>query len=286
MVQLPLFLRQITGRFSEWAFILKLALLIIVVQRYHFNGWKRLLYCWLSAEVLLAVIRMGQRSEVVLLLMAACLLYHRLVSPFKLKLVIPCGLLFLLGFLFFGLYRNMDLDRMQVDFQLLSAGNEFQSVLGTGYDLFMRKKFDSLHVPWQVYISDLLALIPRQICPIQKIDVGEWYLGLLGIQGGGTGYTFGVVGQSVIGLDWWEFVLRGAVLGFLFARIHRWYILKGSNFLVTLCYLWLCVRAYYTFRGTTFSIVSSIVYAIVPVFLIIRYLPGAFIFIKNRKAFK
>jgi hypothetical protein len=75
---------------------------------------------------------------------------------------------------------------------------------------------------------------------------------------------FGVVAQAVIGWGFPELILRGAVLGLVFAAIHRWYVRRSTSLWVTASYLFLCVWSYYTVRATTFHIAYFVVYRLVP----------------------
>ena len=122
--------------------------------------------------------------------------------------------------------------------------------------------------------AEFVQLIPQQMYPVKKIDPSLWYLEVIG-DSSGSGLMFGVMGQAAVGFGIWELVLRGGLLGFILARIHRWYFLKrSSSFSATLFYVWLCINVYYTFRGSTFSLVTPVVYQLMPVLFLIQ-LAGA-----------
>jgi len=274
---MPYFLVQITHNLIGIALILKQGLLLLLLLRWQSKRWRSLLVIWLSIEVLLALLMLGARTEVVLLLLSAALLYHRLVRPLPLWRTMVGGGICLGGFLLFGIARDIDMDlQSQVmsftsePLSFLTMPNEFQSLFGTAYDLYLRKSDGSLgQVPWQIYFSDLYMIIPSQLLPFYKWDPSQWYLDLIGYRDTGVGFMFGVVSQAVIGLDWVELALRGTLLGWLFARIHRWYMRHNSGFWPTLFYLFLCVWSYYTFRSTTFHFISFIVHRFAPtVFLV------------------
>ncbi len=277
-VELPLFLKQITNYFGMWQFVFELALLMIVVQHCYYKKWRLILYIWLFVKLSLSLLNMGGRTKMVLFLMATAILYHRLIKPLKIKFIMPAGLLLLVVFLGYGVVRDMNPDKISMnnDFFSAATGNEFQAALGTCYDIHQQMETRPFDVPPQLYISELLSLIPSQICPIEKVDPSEWYLGLLGVQGTGVGFTFGVISQAVLGLDWLELALRGALLGFILAKVHNWYGRNSSSFFATLFYLWISVFIYYTFRVTTFSLGPVILYGLLPAFLIIRALSALF----------
>ncbi len=270
-LQLPLIIEQISRKLLGWLFICKLALVIIITTRLHRQNWRLILFLWLGMEVLLSITRMGSRTWTILLLLGTAILYHRLVKPLSPKFCAISGSLLLTGFLAFGAIRGGIIEKVDgcSGVPVASASNEFQALLSTGYDLRCRVK-EGLEVPLQVYFADFLQLIPRQICPVQKIDPSLWYLEVIDCHSG-SGFMFGVLGQAAVGFGIWELVLRGALLGFILAKIHRWYVLKHSScFLATLFYVWLCTRVYYTFRASTFYFVTFIVYQVIPVFLLIQ----------------
>jgi hypothetical protein len=282
VVRLPLFVRQITNYFGQWLFICKLALLVILVQLSPRLLSKIILALWLGAEVLVAALRLGARTQIVLLVMAAGLLCHRFWKPFKLRVVMPLGLLSLTGFLLFGAMRaRIDRDSLSIRV-LLSKANEFQSMLGTSYDLYRRVERDTVEVPRVLYVSELTMLVPQQICPFPKVDPSQWYRQVIGLREAGVGFCFGVVSQAILGLGWLELALRGILLGCILGKIHRWYVRHSARFLHTVFYLWLCLSVYNTFRASTLSLGPFLIYGIVPVFLLIKYLPEFLTFVSRR----
>jgi hypothetical protein len=80
---------------------------------------------------------------------------------------------------------------------------------------------------------------------------------------------FGVIAQAIVGFGLLELVLRGALVGLLFAWAQRWYTRRAARFLPTLVYVWLCVWSYYTFRASTFYLLSPIIYRLLPVVVLI-----------------
>ena len=96
-------------------------------------------------------------------------------------------------------------------------------MLGTAYDVFQRKK-EGTDLPWYLYLNDFINILPpQQILPFEKVAASEWYLREIGLSGTGLGFMWGVITQSIVGLDWIEIALRGGILGFLLAKIHSWY---------------------------------------------------------------
>ena len=257
--------------------VAKLCLLVMFFQRWAQLRYRVLVLAWLALEIVHAVSLMGVRRDVAMLLMAAALLYHRLVRPLAVWQAAATVTALLAGLLVFGFIRQGWGVRVP-----WSANNEFQVLFANAWDLLGRR--DGLDVPWQIYLSDLLRLIPRDIhglLPFDVLDPSLWYLRVIDIRDPRVGLMFGVVAQSVIGWDWVELVLRGAVLGVVCAAIHRWYV-RSTGLWATVFYLYLCVWAYYTVRATTFHVVSLVFWRLLPSVLVL--VPAAFVLGRLQKA--
>lgn len=272
--QLPLLIRQITHNLYGMLTILKIGLIIIFMQRWRRKFWRYLLLGWLGFEVFGLFIKMGSRSELVFLFLAAALAYHRLVKTVRPWKMMVFAVLLIVGAIAYGFARDyMDTAQdvsVEMDRSMFSAATEFQMIYGTAYDLMQRKLEGSLpEVPWQVYASDLLMLVPQQFLPFEKWDPSDWYLQVIGHRGLGVGYMFGVVSQSIIGFGWIELVIRGLVFGSALAIFRRWYEKRAGRFWPTLLYIWLGVWSYYNYRATSFYIVTFIMYRFLPVYLLV-----------------
>ena len=244
--------------------VAKLCLLVMLFQRWGQRRYRIVILAWLALEILHAVSLMGVRRDVAMLLMASVLLYHRLVRPLVAWQAAATVTAMLGGLLVFGFMRQGW--GLQVPW---SANNEFQVLFANAWDLLGRR--DRLDVPWQIYLSDLLRLIPRdihQLLPFDVLDPSLWYLRVIEMPDPRVGLMFGVLAQSIIGWDWLELVLRGAVLGVVCAAIHRWYA-RSTGFWATVFYLYLCVWAYYTVRATTFHVVSLVFWRFLPSVLVL-----------------
>jgi hypothetical protein len=272
---MPLLLSQISNKLSGILFVFKLALLFIVVSRCCKKKWLIILLLWISAEIFLTVYSKGTRTGLVLFLMATALLYHRMIKPLTMKFLFTLGALLLAGFIFLGVYRSyssvaeMRSQLFLANTSVLSAGNEFTALLGTAYDVHQRKE-GGAYLPWYLYINDFITILPpQQIMPFEKVPASEWYLREIGISGTGQGFMWGVISQSLVGLDWLELAFRGALLGYILACLHRWYLKHQSGFFATLVYMFFCLKVYYTFRSTTFSLLENFVWEIVPFYLLL-----------------
>jgi hypothetical protein len=276
IANLPLLLIQISGKLAAILFVFKLALLFIVINRCKQKKWRIILFLWIAAEIFQAVYIKGARTGLVLFIMAAALFYHRLIRPFTFKFMISSGALLFVIFLFLGIYRNYSsTNGMKASLSLnitsmFLTNNEFQVLFGNAYDVKQRKDAGA-YLPWYLYINDIISLFPpQQIVPFEKVPASEWYLREIGLSGTGHGLMWGVITQSIAGLDWLELALRGALLGYILARFHRWYLKRQSGFLETLIYGFFCLKVYYTFRDTTFSLLTNFVWEIIPFYIILR----------------
>ena len=269
---IPYVLLQITLVVLASMLVLKLALLIVLIQRRSSFKARAMLVAWLALEVLVVSVRGGQRGSAVLLLLGFAMLYHRVVKPLRPAAIAIGGATLLAGFLLLGIARDAVVSDSSVTLtevrplNLLTSQNEFQSVFATSYDISQRKQAGALgDVPLQLYFIDLYLEIPSRILPFEKVDPAQWLLDVIGLRNSGVGFMFGVMSQAAVGFGWIELVLRGVLLGALFAAFHRWYIRNASRFWVTVLYLFVSIWSYYTFRATTFWFVHSIVYRFVPV---------------------
>jgi len=271
----PYFILQIAHNILGALFVAELGVMILLMARWRKRWCRYTLVLWLSYEILSTVITLGSRGRVVLLLISAGVLYHRLVKPVRFRVLIAAGLLLLAGFMVLGAIRVVQSrDAMEERAQrVLTDSNEFQGLFGTAFDLHKKKESGELRsVPWQLYVSEFYFPIPSQFLPFEKIDPSTWYIDLIGQTGQGIGYMFGVMAQAALGLDWIELVLRGIVLAAVLAALQRWYARRAGRFWPTLFSLFVSIWAYYTMRGWTFYFVYFLLYHFVPFLLAAKFL--------------
>ena len=270
----PLAVQQVVHNLVGVVFLFKVALLLLLMERWSQLPWRAVLIVWLVVETVTGVSQLGSRTEVVQLWLAAVFAYHRMVRPLTLKVAAACGGALLVAAVGYGLARDAAYARPGVDSRrpvpVAAATNEFQALFATGYDLYRRQLDGSLEVPPALRFRELYQLVPSQLLPFYKWDAGEWYVTLIDEQGKGTGYLFGIVSQAVIGWGWLELVARGAALGALCAVLQRWYIRRARNWWVTLSYVFLCLWIYYAFREITLAPLYFVVYRLLTGILILR----------------
>jgi hypothetical protein len=278
LARLPLILIQIAGKLHGILMVFKLALLFIVVGRCRKKRWFFVLILWILAEIIHAFVLKGPRTGLVLFLLGVVLLYHRMIKPFTMKFLIITGMTLFVVFIFMGLYRtHANLASLSDDLSVANAGifsgnNEFQVLLGNAFDVLKRKS-DGVFLPWYLYINDFIDVLPpQQIMPFEKVAARDWYLREIGLSGSGYGFMWGVISQGIIGLDWIELAFRGALLGYILALFHRWYLKHSSGFIPNLLYVFFCLKVYNSFRDTTFSVFTNFVWEFIPfyIFLFVR----------------
>ncbi|MBK9130717.1 MAG: hypothetical protein IPM20_03610 [Gammaproteobacteria bacterium] len=270
----PLILRQVSNYLWGMFFILKLALLYAILARYRKPMWRATFYTWMIVEIGYAIYVMGSRTQVILLLVAAVLLFDYQVRRIQLRTATIAACILLVCFLLFGYIRGLSLSDSNVaGVSILSATNEFQALLGTAFDVWKRTENGTLIAPWYVHLYDFISLFPpQQIFPFDKQSASQWYLEATD-RSGISGKMWGVVSQSIIGLDWIEILVRGILLGTVCGLLHRYFVKNQESFMTVLLYLWLCLTIYYTFRATTFYATVWYLYEFIPIYIALKYLP-------------
>lgn len=283
---IPFFILQIGHNVLGALFVVELGVMILLIAQWRKRWCRYALGAWLAYEAISTVVRFGSRGRVVLLLISAGVLYHRLVKPVRFRGLITAGTLLLGAFLLYGAVRVVDSSELMEERSqhVLTGGNEFQGLFTTAFDIYKKKAAGEIpHVPWQLYVSDLYFPIPSQMLPFEKIDPSMWYIDLMGQTDQGIGYMFGVMAQAALGLGWIELALRGAILAAALALLQRWYVRHALYFWPTLFSLFVSIWAYYTMRATTFYFEYFILYHFVPVLLAAKLLETLFSRMRGRK---
>ncbi|HEY6140695.1 MAG TPA: hypothetical protein VI670_23320 [Thermoanaerobaculia bacterium] len=282
--RMPYIVRQVSENVTLMLLLLKQAVVILLLSQWRKRWCRAVLIVWLAYEVSTVVFHLGARTTVVLILMSAGLLYHRLVRPVRFRTFVLVGALLLAMFLVAGALRNLGHEAEQPK-NVLTTANEFQALYATAFDLQEKKNNGSLPpVPWQIYAADFYLEIPSQLLPFEKIDPANWYIQIIGQAGYSTGFMFGVMSQAAVGLGWPELALRGFVLALFLALLHRWYVRRATHFWPTLFYLFVAVWIYSTMRASTFWFVYYIVYRFLPVLLATKFVEMVLSRVRRRRA--
>jgi len=270
LTALPYLLQQVVHSVLSIRFLLLQIMLFIAMR--HWRDWKYrvAIVLFFAFEIGSSLYVRGARTNLTLLGITFVLLYHRLVRPLTLKIALPAATVLLMAFNFIGLLRAGDyLDTMRnYDVPRLAAINEFQVVWGTSYDVYRRKQLGILgDVEWQLPFSDFYYLVPSQLLPFEKIDVQSWYLQKTGYDGG---LMFGIVSQALVGFGWKQLLLEGIFLGYIAAKLHRWYVKRAQRFWPLILYLFCCIWTYYSVRQTSLAVLSFIEYQFVPTLIMVE----------------
>ncbi len=128
----------------------------------------------------------------------------------------------------------------------------------------------------QIYINDIARVLPpQQLVPFRKIAAADWYRDEFKTTARfrrPTGMMWGVVTQSIVGLDWIELIARGLVLATILAWLHQKYLRNSHSFFYTLFYLWLGAKIYNCYRDTTLAPLVLVLYEVLPIFFAVKVL--------------
>jgi hypothetical protein len=273
-VQLPLFLQQITNVLLIVRITLKQCLIIVLLSAWRKPGLRYALILWLMVEIVLTAIALESRTGVVILVLTFLVGYHQIVRPIRIGMAFAAGAMVLGAFLVFGLIRDLGAERaLSERHAAWGSPTEFQILYGNAYDIHMRKLERSIPaVPPQLFLSDLYRLVPSQLLPFYKWDPSVWYAREVLQWPQEMGFMFGIVAQSVLGYDWLELFIRGALLALFYAFAHRAWRRYSGSFWATIAYLFVLTWAYYAFRASSFEILYRLVYYLLPTAVMVKLL--------------
>jgi len=152
-------------------------------------------------------------------------------------------------------------------------GGEFMSLFSTSLDLSARRADAELQaIKLGLYFVDLLRFIPQQIIGDIKIDPSTFYVMTYYPEysdaGGGLG--FGVIAESSIGFGWPEALVRGALLGSLYATISNLCLNRKLTVIRGFIYVWFVVMSYQSIRDTTFTTIPRFAIQVVPLLVLVK----------------
>jgi hypothetical protein len=210
----------------------------------------------------------GSRMPAMAALLSMIVAYSLVVRSVPMGEAALYGLM-LLGVFAAGQYLRDFLTDDSIDsFAGALVNGEFASVFINALDMLQQRDWLAANgmLP-NLYTVDLGRLIPQQLLPFEKLDSSQWYVTTLYpefAQAGG-GLAFGAVAESAAGLGALEALVRGGLLGSLFALGHALLTAPARRSLLSLsAYVWLVVFSYHSFRDTTFSLVARFAFNAVP----------------------
>ncbi|HEU0054241.1 MAG TPA: hypothetical protein VFQ39_13735, partial [Longimicrobium sp.] len=144
--KLPLLVRQAFRLAGGVQLIAQLVLLVWV-----FEDWKKrrvFVFGWLAFEVAQLVMTAGSRTEVMLVLVAATVLYHRVVRPVRFWVAASGSVFLLILFMGLGMWRNYQNVQDSGRLETVATAGEFEAVYATASDIYQRKAAGELaHLP-------------------------------------------------------------------------------------------------------------------------------------------
>jgi len=255
----PLILRQLYFFLQSVVFGVGLITMVVAVMQYE---RKRFIF-WLVLLVFAVppVVTLGSRHEAFTFILLAAILYHCFVKPIATRRLVIGGLILLVTMLVLGFVRSYT-DGGSV----LLASTEFEAMFATFYHI--NSNGAAASPPWTVYLSDVLSLLPQQLLPFSKLDPATWYMKEffpeVAEENPEVGYGFGVISEASIGFGIPELIIRGLLLGYIFAKMANYFNGRSRNPIFAFVYLFCVITVFRTFRTSSFELLKSVSFYIVP----------------------
>ncbi len=268
---MPLPARQLVRLMVGVRLVASIGLLIWLFCNYRVGRW---VYLSVLAIILIAnVVTPGARTNLMIVVVAGVVLYHRYVRPINFVLAAVGSSVAILLFMGLGIWRQVQTaDDPRIVLSGVNAG-EFESIFANALDIESRIKTGGMEVrPTGFAYWEFTAAVPSQLLPFEKQDMAGWYMLRYhpDFKSMGGGYAFGVVAQSILGLGKREIALRGILVGIILALIARWFRKRQASFWVAVGYIWLLVLVYQTVRASTFYLLGLFVQQFLPTLLVVE----------------
>lgn len=267
----PILIQQLAGALATVD--LAATVLLIVVAVAYMRRFYWLIAALLVLQIVIAVAGGGSRTSAFLCAFAfvvALTVYNRRLRPWLLAALATGGVVALL---IAGQIRaGFDAGEGPIGLQLLQGG-EFLALFDNSLDLMSRlgdNAFRPLRV--QMYLVDVLRLVPQQIVGHLKVDPVAFYVSTFypTYSDAGGAWAFGAIAECTIGFGWPEALVRGALLGWLYAAIANRCLLSQLTVLRVFVYVWFVVESYQSVRDTTFSTIALFVLRVLPLLIVLR----------------
>ena len=266
--RLPLILAQLLNHLNGMKYPLALVILTGLFAQYPTS--RKFIVAWIAVLGVLTVVRLGSRTELALLVMASGMMYHTMIRPLAPAVVAAGVVVGVALFTIIGLVRGGALATTDVAFNPFLYDSEFDTLFASAIELARPiASRAASELPLSFYLTDLAALIPQQLAPFVKVDPGVWYVTTFYPEyaASGGGLAFGTMAEAVLTGGLASAAVRGAALGFCFAKIHRLYTRHADNYWVFVFNVWATTLCYQSFRGTTFLLLVYFVYRFLPVMI-------------------
>lgn len=271
--RLPLFVAQVLGHLNGAQYPLSIALLALLFSRYPRS--RSILIAWVVVTGALTAMRLGNRTEFVLFAFAVAVTYHCLVRRISVRLTSLGAIAGLAGFIAFGIIRSGIVGAGGQPWYAspFSTSSEFEVLFANAVhlDRTLASGID-LRLPAAFYLGDLTALVPQQFAPYTKFDPAAWYVNTFFPEyaAAGGGLAFGLIAESVLTGGWISAMGRGAILGLLFAAVHRLYVRHAARFWMFVFYVWLTTLSYQAFRASTLYLLVPFVYRFLVAMILVK----------------
>ena len=105
-----------------------------------------------------------------------------------------------------------------------------------------------------------------------KVDPATFYVSNFypAYSDAGGGWAFGTIAESTIGFGWPEALVRGALLGWLYAAVANRCLRRQLTVIRVFIYVWFVVVAYQAMRDTTFTTFALFVLRVLPLLIVLR----------------
>ena len=249
---LPLFAQQVLIHVTGVVVTVKMALILALMSKRY---GRLIVSLWIVIEAVLTAVNLGSRTELFVSVLVSLVGYHYLCRRIPTSLALTMGGVLVPVFLLLGAVRNFGVDDQF--FASFMTTNEFTSIFLNALDILRLKREGETDVLFPTfYYADFINLIPQQLLPFEKLSLANWYVETFypALAQAGGGFVFGVVAEAIIGFGITDILVRGFVLGMVFAWLHVW-IAKSKQGLWRLTfYVWLLVWSYQVVRNTSLTL--------------------------------
>lgn len=272
MVGQPRWIQQIYGVLQATSAAVVIAAL---VAAFAFRG--RLVFIATAIGVgltLFTIAAGGSRTMAMVMLLSLVVSYALIVRPISVGRAAVLGGLLIFVFGLGQFLRDFAVNEGVDTLAGALVNGEFASLFINGLDVLQQRDWLTANgmLP-NLYMVDIARFAPQQLLPFDKVDPSRWYIETLypAYAESGGGLAFGAIAEAAAGYGSTEAVVRGSLLGSLFALLQSVASRPGSRSLVALvAYVWLVVFCYQSLRDTSFSLVARFVYNAVPALVLIK----------------
>jgi hypothetical protein len=261
--QLPVLAKQIANIAEGFDLTMQLFLLVALYLRYRTGRW--LIALFIGFTVVMHLLYPGSRTEMMMVLVAAMMLYDLLVKRLSMRAMLLAALAAVTLYLAIGILRRMNTEQ-EVEFNtrsVIMARTDFDGIFGNALDLKFVRRADGAFIGRpDLYLADIIGFIPRQLLPFEKTSASQWYVMNYHPQAYelGGGRAFGIIAEAIVGHGKIELIWRGALFGIFLALVQRRLVSRPHGLYFIAFYVWLAVWSYQAARNTMFMLPTLFLY--------------------------